>query len=157
MRSTDLIASGQDVRVRVPKHKNGPFAGAEFLRSGDHALQHRIKIQEALRLWVRSASISVSRRRRSTSASACFCTVISRAIVEAPMIAPLRSLSGKMARRGSPDHRADSEGLTISNGFTSSETGKNIGDLIWTIWRGQERDRLANDLVGRIAIHPLGP
>ena len=43
------------------------------------------------------------------------------------------------------------------NGFAPSEPGKNARNLIWTIWRGKERDRLADDLVGRIAIHPLGP
>ena len=45
MGSSGLIAPDQDVGVGFPEHNKGPFAGAEFLRSGDHALEHRIKLQ----------------------------------------------------------------------------------------------------------------
>jgi hypothetical protein len=45
MEGPDLIAADQDVGVWFPEHKNSPFAGAELLRSGDHALEHRRKVQ----------------------------------------------------------------------------------------------------------------
>ena len=108
----------------------------------------------------RSAKNSSLRRSASRSAaSACFRSVISRAILDAPMTWPSSSRKWRDRQRdidpstvfGNPN------GLEMLDPFAAAEPLQDRMFLVMPLGRDDQGDRLAHGLAGRVAEQALGP
>ena len=95
----------------------------------------------------------------SWRACACLRSVMSRAIFDAPTIFPSRTFTGDTAQRDIDQTSVltHANGFVMLNGLAPSNALEDFRLLILTLSRNEDRDRLADHFVGRIAEQPFCP
>ena len=93
-----------------------------------------------------------------SAASACLASVMSRAILEHPIILPAGSRNGEIVSETSMRSPAlvTPDRFIMFDSLTGSKPPQNVVLLVVQLRRDDHRDRLSDRLVLRISEHPLG-